>query len=184
MAAIKDHRFSALALLALPTCIATPMARAELVATTPGGFVSKTTLVVSGSPQAVYDRALADVARWWDPAHTYSGIGANLSLEARPGGCFCERLEGGGGVQHLVIGYLQPGKTVRLIGGLGPLQSLGASGALTWQFDAVEGRTRITWTYHVTGLEPDSVKQLAKAVDQVVSAQALRFGRWIDGGRT
>ncbi len=178
----RQIRFAVLAPMLAPLLWA-PGLQAEVIARTDHGFQSRTSVVVSATPQAAYERALRDVARWWDPAHTYSGNGANLSLDARAGGCFCERLDGGGGVQHLVVVYLQPGKTVRLLGGLGPLQGLGASGALTWQFEALEGKTRITWTYRVTGLEPDGVQALATVVDQVVGAQVVRLGRLIDTGQ-
>jgi len=178
-------RRSAIAAAAVCTglSVLAPAADAEVAARSTSGFLLKASALVSGTPQAAYERAVGAIDRWWDPAHTYSGRSANLSLEPRAGGCFCERLDGGGSVQHLTVGFLQPGRTVRLLGGLGPLQSLAASGALTWQFEPVAEQTRVTWTYRVTGLEPDGVAAMASAVDQVISGQLVRLGRFIDTGQ-
>jgi hypothetical protein len=75
------------------------------------------------------------VGRWWDREHTYSGDAKNLSIDPRPGGCFCEALPPhGGGVQHAMVVLAIPGKTLRMVGGLGPLQESGLAGALTFEF--------------------------------------------------
>jgi hypothetical protein len=184
MADRHDSRtVAALAVALLAGLAATPQpAGAEVVARTANGFQLKSSVWVSGTAETAYQRAVTEVARWWDPAHTYSGSSANLTLEARAGGCFCERLDGGGSVQHLEVAYVQPGAALRLLGGLGPLQALGASGALSWKFETVERRTRLTWTYKVTGLESVEVQATAEPVDQVLSAQLARLGRFIDSG--
>jgi hypothetical protein len=36
-----------------------------------------------------------------------------------------------GGVRHMQVVYVDPGKTLRMIGGLGPLQSMAATGSMT-----------------------------------------------------
>lgn len=184
MAHRSGFRTSSVAAMLVSAGLATqmPLARSEVMARSSGGFQLKSSAWVSGSPKNAYERAVGDVARWWDPSHTYSGRAANLTLEARAGGCFCESLEGGGGVQHLGVGYVQPGAAIRLLGGLGPLQELGASGALTWKFEAVENRTRVTWTYRVTGMEAGDVDKLAGLVDQVLIIQLNRLARFIDSG--
>jgi hypothetical protein len=68
------------------------------------------------------------------------------------------------------VAYVQPGVATRLLGGLGPLQEIAASGALTWKFESIEQRTRLTWTYRVTGMQPDDVGKLSGVVDQVRGA--------------
>ena len=50
-----------------------------------------------------------------------SGNSANLSLALTPGGCFCERFPKGGGIEHMRVTYVDPGKRVVLTGALGPL---------------------------------------------------------------
>lgn len=162
--------------------LTTPVARSEVVARSVGGFQSTTSVWVSRPARDAYERAVGGVARWWDPAHTYSGNAGNLTLEASAGGCFCETLPGGGSVQHLEVAYVQPGAAIRLLGGLGPLQDIGAGGALTWKFETIDGRTRVTWTYRVTGMETADVAQLAGPVDQVLGLQLSRLGRFIDTG--
>lgn len=52
-----------------------------------------------------------------------------------------------------------------------------------WSFVAVDGQTRVTWTYRVGGLEPGEVEKLAALVDQVLTLQLGRLGRFIETGR-
>ena len=182
MADRSAARLGLLAASVLFTGLAAPAARAEVVARSAGGFQSRASLWVSRPPREAYERAVGAVARWWDPSHTYSGDASNLALEASAGGCFCERLSGGGSVQHLEVAYVQPGAAIRLLGGLGPLQEIGASGALTWKFETVDDRTRVTWTYRVTGMEAADVEKLAGLVDQVLGVQLGRLARFIETG--
>ncbi len=53
-------------------------------------------------------KSLVDVGAWWDPEHTYSGSTRSLRIDARPGGCFCERLKGQGGVEHARVVQVAP----------------------------------------------------------------------------
>jgi hypothetical protein len=167
----------------LVTGLFAPAAHSEVVARSTGGFQSTMSVWVSRPPREAYERAVGAVARWWDPAHTYSGDAANLTLAASAGGCFCETLPGGGSVQHLEVAYVQPGAAIRLLGGLGPLQDIGAGGALTWKFESIEGRTRVTWTYRVTAMDAGDVAKLAGPVDQVLAVQLARLGRFIETGK-
>ena len=43
-----------------------------------------------------------------------------MTLQMRPGGCFCETLDGGGGIEHMRVTYVQPGERIVLTGSLGP----------------------------------------------------------------
>src|SRR5262245_8604591 len=72
-------------------------------------------------PQAQAFAAFGQVGQWWDNQHTYSGDGKRMSLQMRPGGCFCEPLDGGGGIEHMRVTFVQPGERVVLTGSLGPL---------------------------------------------------------------
>ena len=94
---LRSHALN-LALL----CIATA-ARGEVVDKTASGFLSVHEVTVTAPPASVYAAFVSDVGRWWNPEHTYSNDAANLSIDARPGGCFCERLANGGGVQHMSV---------------------------------------------------------------------------------
>ena len=53
--------------------------------------------------------------------HLFGRLVAHCRLQLRPGGCFCETLDGGGGIEHMRVTYVQPGERVVLTGGLGPL---------------------------------------------------------------
>src|SRR6185436_3288605 len=136
--------FAGLALLG------TGEARCEILDATPGGFAVKTAVTIAAPRARVYDALLA-VGKWWDPAHSYSGDAKNLSIDARPGGCFCEKLADQGGVQHAMVVLVIPGKTLRLVGGLGPLQGSGLQGSLTFDLTDREGATDVAMTYSVGG---------------------------------
>ena len=104
-------------------------AQAEIVSSGPNGFHVRQTmqLVV---PQEVAFAAFGRVGSWWNKDHTYSGDSANLSLSLSPGGCFCERLPNGGGIEHMRVTYADPGKRAVLTGSLGPLLYDATGGSL------------------------------------------------------
>ena len=60
---------------------------------------------------------------------------ANMRIEPKPGGCFCEAVpagrRSGGEIEHMRVIYVAPGSTLRMSGGLGPLQSEAVTGVLT-----------------------------------------------------
>jgi uncharacterized protein YndB with AHSA1/START domain len=91
---------------------------AEVKSAAPNGFEVVSTATIPAPADPVYS-ALGEVGRWWSPTHTFSRDAANLSLELRAGGCFCERLKDGGSVQHLLVVYAAPGEGLRLRGALG-----------------------------------------------------------------
>jgi uncharacterized protein YndB with AHSA1/START domain len=62
-------------------------AQAEVKSAGPVSFEVEAKVVVQASPEAAYDM-LTRIGQWWDPDHTWSGTGENLSLEPRAGGCF------------------------------------------------------------------------------------------------
>ena len=150
-------------------------ATAAVVASGPGGFVIREEVVFPGAPDAAWQR-LIDPAQWWNPAHTYSGSAANLSLALEPGGCWCERLPGGGFVRHMEVVYAAPGAALRLSGGLGPLQGMGAGGALTFTLKAdAPGTTRVIAQYAVSGFAADGYAEIATGVDLVLGEQLRRY---------
>ena len=82
-------------------------------------------------PQAQAFTAFGQIGQWWNNEHTYSGDGKRMSLQMRPGGCFCEPLDGGGGIEHMRVTYVQPGERVVLTGSLGPLPTCGSTAPTT-----------------------------------------------------
>jgi uncharacterized protein YndB with AHSA1/START domain len=141
----------------------------------PQGFALESKVVVAATPEASY-AMLAKPADWWNPQHSYSGDSANLQLDARAGGCFCERLpKTAGGVEHMRVVLAWPVRLLRLQGGLGPLQAEGVTGSLTWTLKAVPGGTEITQTYIVGGYVGGGAEKLAPLVDQVMAEQLGRL---------
>jgi hypothetical protein len=159
-------------------------AGAAVSASGPGGFVIKIELPIAAPRADVYARTL-EIGRWWSDAHTYSGAASNMSLSREPGGCFCEKLKDGGFVRHGTLDLSIPPATLRILGALGPLQELGASGALSMQFSAAgEKATHLVVTYAVSGYEPSKgIGELAPIVDSVIKEQFDRLKRYAETGK-
>src|SRR5262249_495197 len=136
---------------------------------------------VAAKADAVYV-ALVEPGHWWDSAHTFSRNAANLTLDARAGGCWCETLAAGGTVQHLIVVLAMPGKTLRLPGALGTLQGLGVDGAMTWKIAPSQDGSEIELTYAVGGFAKDGLDKLAGPVDGVLDAQVQRLKQFIETG--
>lgn len=171
------HRGLAAAGLAALTLVS-PL-RAEVVDSAPGGFTVHTAVTVTRSAASVYDTLTRDIGQWWDSSHTYSGAAGNLTLQATPGGCFCERLPQGG-VEHMVIVYAEPGKQLRMRGGLGPLQALPVTGVWTLSLSDVGGRTTLDSTYSVSGYSRPALSELASVVDRVLTEQLSRLKQFAE----
>lgn len=149
---------------------------AEVKSVTEHGFEVAAAVDAKASPSRVYE-ALGQIGAWWNGAHTYSGDARNLSLDARPGGCFCEAIPADGArIEHGRTVYAQPGQMLRLHAALGPLQGEGASGALTFTLKPLaDGRTQIAMSYVVGGYVRAGMKTLAPAVDGVLGEQLSRL---------
>jgi uncharacterized protein YndB with AHSA1/START domain len=150
------------------------------VQTAPNGFVVRHEATLNATPAKVYEALLA-VGAWWDPAHTYSGDSKNLSIDARAGGCFCERLADGG-VEHMRVVYLANGKALRMSGGLGPLQGSGLAGAMTWALAPSGGGTKLQLTYSVGGFMEGGFEKMAPAVEDMLGHQLARLKLLVDTG--
>ena len=71
---------------------------------------------------------------------------------------------------------VKPGSTLRVTGGLGPLQAMGATGALTFTLKgAAKGATTVIAEYAVTGYSAAGMAELADPVDKVLAEQLARF---------
>lgn len=148
---------------------------AAVVASGPGGFVVREEVDYHGLPDAAWQR-LVRPQDWWDAEHTYSHNAANLSLTLVPGGCWCEKLANDGFVRHMDVVYVQAPIKLRLSGGLGPLQGMGASGTLTFTLKAGEaGTTKVRVEYAVSGFSADGFAKIAEGVDGVLGEQLQRF---------
>src|ERR1700693_1962429 len=90
--------------LAVAASISGPAA-AEGLSAGQNGFEVRKTVRVAAAPDKAY-AALLQPSRWWNSEHTFSGSAANLVLDARAGGCWCETLPDGGSVENLHVGYV------------------------------------------------------------------------------
>lgn len=156
---------------------ATPAA-AEVKSSSAMGFELEAKVAVAASAADAY-AALGRIHEWWDPQHSYSAKAGNLTLSPRAGGCFCEKLEGGGTVEHLRVVFARPGRMLRLQGGLGPLQAQAAAGTLTWTLTPLGTGTgtEISQSYAVAGYFPAGADKLAPLVDAVMTEQLQRLQR-------
>lgn len=171
-------------LTALPMAFMALPASAEVVASSDAGFVIRLTEEVTATPQESW-KVLLVPGDWWSGAHTYSGDAKNLYIDAQATGCFCEKLprpkdapedQRNGSIEHMHIVYAEPGRVLRLTGGLGPLQSEAVHGTLTMTFKAMPGGTRILWEYVVGGYMRYKPEQIGPLVDKVMAEQIRRLG--------
>jgi uncharacterized protein YndB with AHSA1/START domain len=154
-------------------------AKAEVLSVGANGFEVRETAHVAAPSDKVF-AALLQPARWWSSEHTFSGNAANLVLDARAGGCWCETLPDGGSVEHLHVVYVAPGKALRLRGALGPFQALGVEGSMTWTVKASANGTDISVSYSVGGYAKDGFDGASKAADHVLTEQIERLRKFIE----
>lgn len=161
-------KYLAIAAVAAWGCAAVP-ASAEVVRSETGGFASSNTVVVAADRTATW-AMLVQPDQWW--THSWSNNSANLSLDPQAGGCFCEVIPdpaGGpaGSAEHARVVMAMPGKTLRMVGSLGPLQAEGLAGTLTVTLSEVEQGTAIRWDYVIGGQWRLPADQMAPVVDGV-----------------
>ena len=164
-------------------CAATP-ASAEVVHADPHDLSVREAVqlvVPPGEAMAAFVR----VSGWWSKEHSYSGNAANLSIEPIPGGCFCERFPGGGGIEHMRVTYVKPGSDLLLTGALGPLLGEAVTGVMSVHAQKIAGGARVTIDYRATGFVNANADKLAPMVDAMLADQAKRFAAFAarGGGR-
>lgn len=162
--------------------LAAAVASGEVLDTADNGFTIRETVTLSVPPDKAY-AAMIEVGRWWSPDHTYSGDSANLTIDPKPGGCWCEKLPSQGGVRHMTVTSVWPEKMIRFEGGLGRLQAMGVAGSMTWKFTPAEKGTAVEVRYAVGGYNPGGLRTLAPAVDGVLHEQVDRFRRFAETGK-
>jgi len=166
----------------LVAILAVPL-RGEVIESTAAGFFVRNTATISAPPATVYTALTEKVGGWWDPVHTFSHDSHNLSLDAKPGGCFCERFPDGGGVQHMSVIFASPGKLLRLSGAIGPLQEAALAGTLTWNLSPAGNGTTVEMSYAVGGFRPAGFRDIPAVVDGVLRGQLARLKAFIETGR-
>ena len=161
--------------------VATP-ASAEVVETTSGGFRLRSSAVLETATAEQAWAALARWGDWWDPAHSYSGDAASLTLDVTAGGCLCE-VWPGGQVEHgrVLLAAPQFG-LLRLNAPFGPLQAQPVTAILTYTIRARdEGGVEVIQTFDVGG-GTEATTALSVPVDAVMSGGFERFVRFTETG--
>lgn len=160
--------------------LAAAPAAAEVVQSSPAGFEVKHTVTVAMPPEKAWATVVAP-RLWWNKDHTYSDDAANLTLDERPGGCFCEKLPGKGGVEHMRVVYIQPPRMVRMVGALGPLQAEAADGTMSITLTKSGAGSTITMTYVAGGYIRAGADKLAPVVDRVLGQQLAGLQAALEG---
>lgn len=166
-----------MALLALPS-----QAAAEVVGVQDSGFSIKIGVDVAAAPAAVFKVLTEQVGAWWSSSHSFSGKASNLSIEAKPGGCFCEVLPNGG-VRHMTVTHVMAPGTLVLNGGLGPLGTMAVTGAMEWTLEARGTGTHLQVVYNVGGYVPGGLEAIAAPVDGVLTEQVTRLRTFVETGK-
>lgn len=156
-------------LLAIALIGALP-ANAEVLTSSDTEFATQHKLTVAAPPAKVWELLLR-LGSWWDGNHTYSGNAANLTLDARPAGCWCEKTADGG-VEHMRVVYVAAPETLRMVGGLGPLQAMPVAGVMTVTLKSAGTGTALVIDYVVAG---PGLAGVGALVDQVLGSQWTRL---------
>jgi uncharacterized protein YndB with AHSA1/START domain len=154
---------------------------AAVVAAAENGCTVRETVHIAASPAQVYE-AIIHPEKWWNAEHTLSGNAANLTLDARAGGCFCEKSPDGRSIQHLVVVMASPGKALNLRGAMGPFQSQGVDGALSWVLTPSGNQTDLVLTYNLGGYLalPGGFDKWSKAADAMLGDQVGRLQKFVE----
>lgn len=163
----------------LGMAIATP-AMADVISAADGRFTVRETAHVKASADHVW-KVMTWPQDWWSKDHSWSGDVTNMWMSSRPGGCWCERLPGGGFAEHMRMVKAEPGKSLVMRGALGPLQSLPLTGVMEWKVAAAEqGGNTIIFTYTVSGNVKGGLESWAGPVDGVLSDAIQRLAKAAD----
>jgi hypothetical protein len=156
--------------------------RAEVTDSAENGFTTVHEVVIDATRGETWAAAIDEIGKWWSDDHTITGSADNMSIQAKPQGCFCESLGDGGGVVHLTVTFVNPGTLLRLTGGLGPLGLMGVDGNMTWEFFDHEDGTQVKFVYVVGGYRPGGLGAIALPVDYVIGEALQRLKAHIETG--
>lgn len=162
---------------------ATLTTHASVTTQSPTGFTVTYETEIATTPQGAYD-AFVQAGSWWNAAaHSYSGDSKNITIEVKPGGCWCEALPNGGFVRHMTVEQADPGKRLVFSGGLGPLAFMGVNGHMIVAIRAKGTGAHVKLTYAVGGHDPKDFKDISKAVDGVLDEAFKRYVNYATTGK-
>lgn len=161
-------------LFSLPLLVLAAPSSAAVLSSSDNGFeIQHSVNLVVPQPQAY--ATFGQVGAWWNKDHSYSGDASRMTLQLRPGGCFCESLDDGGGVEHMRVSFLQPGERLLMTGSLGPLLYEATTGVMDVKFERIAGGSRVVMNYRVSGFAKGGGAAMAPLVDQVLGEQMKRY---------
>lgn len=156
-------------------------ARAEVTDKSAAGF-EITEKASIAAPRARVYAALLEPGRWWSGKHSWSGDARNLSIDLARG-CFCETLPNGY-VRHMTVVFADGASSLRLFGGLGPMQFTGAAGHMGFALKETAGRTDLVLTYDVGGYARGGLAETwAAPVDGVLGEAVARLKKYVETGK-
>lgn len=162
----------------------TPPGKASTESVAENGFIVTNSVTVAATPAQSWKALTENVDAWWPKDHSWWN--GTFSMSATAGGCFCE-VSGDRSAEHMRVVFVDPDKTLRMTGGLGPLQGMGMFGALNWQFsssDEAPDATTITLRYHVQGYSASGYADLAPVVDKVQGLQLQALADFLQSDET
>ena len=156
-------------------------AHAEVTDKSAAGFEITQKATIAAPTAKVY-AALLTPGAWWNKDHSWSGNAQNLSIDLTSG-CFCEKLPNGF-ARHMTVVFADGATTLRLFGGLGPMQFTGASGHLGFTLKPAGDKTDLTMTYDIGGYAKGGLADTwAAGVDGVLGEAVGRFKKYVETGK-
>jgi uncharacterized protein YndB with AHSA1/START domain len=163
-------------------CVFSTTSFGEVMDAETGGFSIVHEVPIDATRNDAWRAAVDEIGQWWSSDHTISGNAGNMSIDARPLGCFCESIGDHAGVVHLTVTFVNPSVMLRLNGGLGPLGLMGVNGVMTWEFFDTDDGTRVKFSYVVGGYRPGGLDAMALPVDYVIGEALLRLKAHVETG--
>jgi uncharacterized protein YndB with AHSA1/START domain len=163
---------------ALVLGLAAPAA-AEIVDVAGNGMEIKQVTRIAAPPERIW-AAIIQPANWWSSDHTFSGSSANITFDAKLGGCWCETMPNGGGVVHMTVTHMRPPAVLVTRGSLGPFYNLAADGTLTYSLSASGAETELTLTFRAGGYVKEGFQKWAPAVDGVLAQQMGNLKKYLE----
>lgn len=156
------------------------IALAEIKSSSPTGFTLEQRIEVGTSAERSWQALVGEIDAWWPRDHTWWGAESRLDIEPHAGGCFCER-DGERSAEHLRVVFVDSPNTLRLTGGLGPLQGMGLHGALEFRITPRDGGgSAIRMLYTAGGYSATDLSGLAPVVDRVQGVQLAALQAHLD----
>ena len=163
-------------------CAISSASFSEVMDADAGGFSIVHEVTIDASKSDTWRAAVDEIGQCWSSDYTISGDAGNMSIDARPQGCFCEATGDYASVVHLTVTWVNPTVMLRLTGGLGPLGLMGVSGNMTWEFFDADNGTTVKFSYAVGGYRPGGLDARALPVDYVIGEALLRLKAHVETG--